>query len=145
MAEPVMTRSRLGAVLVAVSALLHLAVLPQLALPWAAFMVGLVAVCVPCAIALWRHESVAAWTMVATTSAIMLVAHLVWGASMHPNSSTTHSSHADHAAHADHVASAGSIGEMLMLALLIVAAAELLLACFALVVRRREFVSAAPV
>lgn len=138
---PPVTRSRIGAILVAVSLVLHLAVLTQLTWPWALFMLVLVAVCAPCAITLWQRESAPAWTMVAATSATMLLAHLVWGSSMHATSSADHGAHGGHGAHTGQSTGVAASTDSLMTVLLVVAAAELVLALFALVVRRKPTVS----
>ncbi|WP_460744014.1 hypothetical protein [Nesterenkonia halophila] len=66
---------RSAAVLAGVSALLHLVMIGHGSTPAGLLMVGMAALCLPCAVHLWRSATVRAWAAVGAMNAGMLLVH----------------------------------------------------------------------
>lgn len=66
---------RTAAVLAGVSALLHLLMIGHGSTPAGLLMVGMAALCLPCAVHLWRRATIRAWAAVGMMNAGMLLVH----------------------------------------------------------------------
>lgn len=121
---------RTAAVLAGVSALLHLLMIGHGSTPAGLLMVGMAALCLPCAVHLWRRATIRAWAAVGIMNVGMLLVH----AGMMRSSVGGHAAEEMASAGAD----AGSHGlltlhEVLMLGATVLSGAEVVLAGVGLV------------
>lgn len=121
---------RTAAVLAGVSALLHLLMIGHGSTPAGLLMVGMAALCLPCAVHLWRRATIRAWAAVGAMNAGMLLVH----AGMMRSSAGGHAAGEMASAGAD----AGSHGlltlhEVLMLGATVLSGTEVVLAGVGLV------------